>query len=158
MLGTSRAFTADEIGAGRTVLDHERISTFIRTSRHIDKKTGCVRPEAFTPRRFNSRLEYSVYRTRGLGEAEVWEICRKYYEEPANLTARGRGDGLARHVLAAGLSFDPNGVPHPRHADVIGWRDEGEAADRQLAKPKSHWMITAQRFAGEFGFVPKSEG
>lgn len=104
------------------------------------------------PRRFNGRLESSVYRTSNLSEPDVWEICRKYYEELANLTARGRGDGLARHIMTAGLSFDPNGIPHPRHADIIGWRDDGEAADRST---KSHWMIAAQRFAGEFEFVSK---
>lgn len=107
------------------------------------------------PRRFDGRLENSVYRTGGLADAEVWEICLRFYERPANLIARGRGDGLATHILAAGLSFDPNGVPHPRHADILGWRDDGEAADRIA---KSHWMLAAQKFAGEFEFIPKPGG
>lgn len=107
------------------------------------------------PRRFGSRLENSVYRTGGLAEAEVWAICHKYYEDPAKLLARGRGDGLAKYILAAGLSFDPNGIPHPRHADILGWHDDGEAADRLT---KSHWMLTAQKFAGEFEFIPKPTG
>lgn len=148
MLGGS---TADEFPGG-AVLDHERLSTFIRATRHVDRKTNRIRPEAFMPRRFSGRLETSIYRTIGLKEVEVWLLCKTCYEQPAKLSAYGRGDGSAKHIRAAGLTFDPNGIPHPRHADILGWLDAGASADRST---KSHWMITAHRFAGEFEFVPK---
>ena len=149
--GTSLASTADNF-AGGPVQGAERISYFVRSSKHIDKKTQCVRPEAFMPRRFDSRLETSVYRTEKLTDAAVWNICRTYYEELAQLTAKGRGDGTARAVMTAGLSFDPNGRPHPRHADIIGWLDLPDTQDRDL---KHHWMNAARRFAGNFIFKPR---
>jgi hypothetical protein len=104
------------------------------------------------PRRFESRLETSVYRTGKLAEPEVWSICKTYYEDLAQLTAKGRGDGSAQGVLNAGLSFDPNGRPHPRHADIIGWHDIPDTPDNSL---KHHWMSAARKFAADFVFKPR---
>lgn len=99
-----------------------------------------------------SRLETSVYRTHSLSEAEVWEICRRWYEEIANLLAKGRGDGPAKSIVDAGLSFDADGRPHPKHANIVGWHSDPVLTPPELKK--NHWMIAARRFAGSFKFVP----
>jgi hypothetical protein len=152
LVSTSRGSTAGRFSGG-PVLGHERISYFVRTEQHIDKKTQCLRPEAFMPRRFGSRLETSVYRTSDLTEQAVWEICQVWYEALAKLTAKGRGDGLGACIMEkAGLQFDPNGDPHPRHADIIGWFDDPALQDREM---KHHWMRTARKFAGDFSFKPR---
>lgn len=106
------------------------------------------------PRRFEARLETSVYRTTELSDVELWQICETYYEKLANLTAKGRGDGSAQSVLDAGLSFDPNGVPHPRHADIVGWHEATNMEDKEM---KHHWMNAARKFAGEFSFKARPQ-
>ena len=151
LLNISPVSTGDNFTDG-PVASHERISYFVRTEKHVDKKTQCVRPEAFMPRKFDGRFETSVYRTNDLTDEAVWEICRTYYETLANLIAKGRGDGLAECVLKGGLRFDPNGDPHPRHADIIGWFDDPSLDDKDL---KHHWMSAARRFAGDFNFKPR---
>jgi len=40
---------------------------------------------------------------------------------------KARATGDAGQFLNQGLSFDANGDPHPRHADVIGWPAEKHA-------------------------------
>lgn len=66
----------------------------------------------------------SVYRARGATPAELWSICERYVDRPeVGRRAKARGTCEASVVMGAGLSFDANGVPHSRHADVIGWPD-----------------------------------
>jgi hypothetical protein len=40
---------------------------------------------------------------------------------------KARGTVDAGQFFNQGLSFDANGDPHPRHADVIGWPAEKHA-------------------------------
>lgn len=35
--------------------------------------------------------------------------------------AKARGECAAAAMIAEGLSFDADGKPHPRHANVVGW-------------------------------------
>ena len=65
----------------------------------------------------------SVCRTEGLDEAEVWQIADEFVGT-AEKPVIARADLAAREFLSRQLSFDPDGTPHPRHANVIGWSDE----------------------------------
>lgn len=150
---TSKDSTHSE-GISPAVQPNELVAYFIRVPKHIDRKTGGIRPQALMPRRVEAthRLETSVYRTSGLSEGEVWEICRVWYELIGGVTAIGRGEGRARSVTEANLDFDADGKPHPRHANIIRWEDDPSKSKEQL---KHFWMQAAQKFAPGFQYIEK---
>jgi hypothetical protein len=49
---------------------------------------------------------------------------------------KARGSCLAQKVLESALSFDADGTPHARHANVIGW-----------PIPKHEWKNIQQKIA-----------
>lgn len=72
------------------------------------------------------RYEISVYRAQGATPAELWAICAEHVDKPgARMKARGTVE--AKAFLDQQLVFDPDGKPHARHANVIGWPDEKHA-------------------------------
>ena len=72
--------------------------------------------------RETGRLELSVYRTADLLPAHVWEICDRFVDNhSAHRLAKARGMCLAETPIHEGLSFDPDGKPHPQHANIVGW-------------------------------------
>jgi hypothetical protein len=40
---------------------------------------------------------------------------------------KARGQGAYTLATAQGLALDVNGVPFPRHADIIGWSQDKDA-------------------------------
>jgi hypothetical protein len=67
-------------------------------------------------------MELSVYRTENSTSDELWEICEKYVDSPGDLRcAKARGTCQARILMDLNLTFEADGKPHYRHANVIGW-------------------------------------
>jgi len=83
-----------------------------------------VKAPAITPS-FNKgtgRFEWSTYRAKGATSAELWSICSKHIDNAAaSYVPKARGICAASVFMDQGLSFDPDGKPHSRHANVIGW-------------------------------------
>jgi hypothetical protein len=96
---------------------------------YFNSKTGHVSPQAFkqkTPKKEGDIRKTSIYRTFGLTDAEVWTIGDEYVTKPhpGHLPILARADLQAQRVLDLDLKFDPDGSPHPRHANIIGWPDD----------------------------------
>ncbi|MEI6730507.1 MAG: hypothetical protein WCL30_04540 [Pseudomonadota bacterium] len=68
----------------------------------------------------------SVYRTNEISVQRIWDICDKYVDGKRldGKKAIGRVEILAEVFLTSGLNFDPNGKPHTRHINVIGWHSD----------------------------------
>jgi hypothetical protein len=49
---------------------------------------------------------------------------------------KARGICEVRQILAEKLALDANGIPHPRHADLIGW-----------PQAKHEWKLIQQKIA-----------
>ena len=81
---------------------------------------GTVRWNAFMPRNGST----SVYRVSGLTEEENWDIGSHFVAEPSGKPLLGRADLTASTVFANELKVHPDGVPHPRHANIIDWPAE----------------------------------
>jgi hypothetical protein len=131
----------------------EELTTFVVSRKHVNWETGFVREEHFHPRRVANRLETSVIRTTALNATTVWDICTQYFDPRQRHAAIGRGIGPARVVFEQdGLSFDPDGIPHPTHANIVGWRDEPGRPEKEI---KHHWKHAAQRIAAKFPYEPR---
>jgi hypothetical protein len=96
-------------------------------SRYFDEK-GKYRPSDMTAK-YNlfmppQTLKLSVYRTSGMDEAEIWQIAADHIEPKRGKGVIGRANLKAAFVKLKQLEFDPNGVPHRKHADIIGWGDD----------------------------------
>ena len=74
----------------------------------------------------NQRLEVSVCRSSQLTEAQVWTLSSPYVDVHAPTPAIGRGVGRAAAVITEKLAFDPDGIPYPEHANIIGWHDAAD--------------------------------
>jgi len=120
----------------------EEISSFVRYDGHLNHRTGTVKHEHFKPREVRGRFESSVYRTSGLTLADNWALIRVVFEEGRNNTAKARAYGPADAILNAGLSFDADGQPHPRHANIVGW----DSSEKHLRKQQAMNFASAFRF------------
>ena len=102
----------------------ERLSRYVFTKRYLKKTTDRLSPEAFTPHK--TSRETSIYRTDGCSEENIWELSEKYVTayRPDHKSALGRGDLTAQVVFDQKLNVVPHPIPHPRHANIVGWPDE----------------------------------
>lgn len=69
---------------------------------------------AFLPKKGSQEL--SVFRTKGLPEAAIWELAETYIKS----NPKARTEVSPQDVVDSGLDVDPDNVP-PRHANIIGW-------------------------------------
>ncbi|MGO8693289.1 MAG: hypothetical protein ACLQMF_06390 [Rectinemataceae bacterium] len=90
-----------------------------------------------------------------LEDEELWAICNTYIDAVADKPSIGVGTATASVVYAEGLGFDPNGVPFPQHADIIGWSDDPRTPDDEK---KNIWMDKAQKMAPHFKYSPRPVG
>ena len=86
---------------------------------------------------------------------KLWAICNTYIDAVADKPSIGVGTATASVVYAEGLGFDPNGVPFPQHADIIGWSDDPRTPDDEK---KNIWMDKAQKMAPHFKYSPRPVG
>ena len=99
----------------KNIVDPEEIiSRFIFSSRYYSS-TG-VKHSAFLPP--NDCFDISVYRIQNLSEEEIWEIDDKYVSGMRGKQSLGRADFKLSVLHSINLTFDPNGIPHPRHANI----------------------------------------
>lgn len=112
-----------------TVGADERITRFLIHSGEFKTGTRRVDYSAFMP---DGRGEKSVYRTSGLGDAAIMEIGRRHVQSPQRgIKAEARV--LAAAIFEASLTVEPAPRPHPRHANIRGYRGL-RPADRILAR------------------------
>jgi len=102
------------------VAEHERISRYINEKKKLRSSAGKAGYNAFMPPR---GLRLSIYRTQGLDEGQVWQLADEYVGSPEKPVI-ARADLHAEIYLSHNLSFDADGQPHSRHANVIGWSDD----------------------------------
>jgi hypothetical protein len=134
----------------------EEISSFIVHSSDIQLTTNSIRHTRLMPRpnKGTGRLETSICRSSGLSETEFWGICAKHFDMFSQKPAIGKGTAIAGTIYAEKLEFDPNGIPYPQHADIIGWH---VSPGVPLEESKHFWMAKAQRMAPHFKFFPRPE-
>lgn len=102
----------------------ESIARHCRNRSHI-AGGGKVKYSAFMP---PPNLRLSVVRRDGLNEQEVESIGRQYVDKDV----KGHATLPAAAIRARNLTFDPNGEPFSRHANVLGW-DDDDARNRLAA-------------------------
>lgn len=102
------------------IANTELISRFILDKSQIRSSDKTVKHNAFLPQR-NSQL--SVYRTNGLSENEIWAIADQFVAQPRQKAVIARADLPAAAIVEAGLQLNPTDLPHPRHANVVGWAE-----------------------------------
>lgn len=115
----------------RRVGPHEITSRFVTNRRKIS--TTAARPALYQPDR---RLENSVFRTQNLAERLVWAFADEYVARKIKKPVIARADVSVTTIRGLGLDIDPDGKPHPRHANIIGW-----------PAAKGAWKSHAQRLA-----------
>lgn len=98
----------------KTVERDEIISRFIFDHRYC--KDGVIRHHIFIPP--TNSFEISVYRTKNLSENEIISIDDTYVSGLRGKTSLGRADLKAESIFDLKLEIDPNGDPHPLHADI----------------------------------------
>ena len=146
MSGSSLVIAPVEVGPD------EEITSFVFNLDQIVRATGTLRANRLIPRRKSKaeRLEVSVCRSSTLDSAALWIICSKHFDAHAPSPAIGRGAGPASAIYSEELDFDPDGIPYPEHANVIGWHDERNKPDNEL---KHFWMDKARRMAKHFRYL-----
>lgn len=120
----------------------ELISRFIFHSRLFSGSR--VKYAAFLPAK--ERFDISVYRIQNLSEGEIWEIDDQYVSGLRGEKSLGRADLSIGIILDLNLTIDPNGIPHPRHANVCF--SEGMMKDNQ--------KLIAIKLAEAATFVPRN--
>jgi hypothetical protein len=138
---------------------NEDIASFVlRSDEIVNTNLGAhIRHTRLLPRqnKETGRIETSVCRSSELTEFEIWDICRYHFDTHAPKPAVGVGIGKASVVYQEGLSFDPNGVPYPQHADIVGWAGDPSIPEDER---KHFWMAKAKNMATNFRFFLRPSG
>lgn len=66
----------------------------------------------------------SVYRIMNLGENKIFDLGHRNVSLDPDDPLIGRADILAGSIFEQDLKIEPDGIPHPRHANVINWPTE----------------------------------
>jgi hypothetical protein len=96
----------------KIVFGSERLTRFVFDSKYLQGMNQAIFKVGHT-------LKFSTYRTTRNSEAQIWAIGKKHVE--TNKPILGRVDLAATSYTENNLQFEPNGKPHTRHNDVIGW-------------------------------------
>ena len=130
------------------ILPSEWITRYILERKKITLTKMKISHRVFMP---NKNGETSVYRIDGLSESVVWQIGERNVASECDKPLLGRADISASNVTKHGLNVKPDIRPHPRHANIIDWPNEGSrqrlialelAADAQLRLYKSSGVST----------------
>lgn len=109
----------------------EQLSRFIVERSKIRPSDNTVKFNAFIPPT-NGRL--SVYWTTNLPAVEIWAIADQHVGPALGKHVIARAEINSLDVYAENLAVDLTGVPHPRHADIIGWDVASTATRLQAIK------------------------
>ena len=105
------------------IVNNERITRYINEQGKIRPSTGKAGYNAFMPPK---NLRLSIYRTETLGDGEVWAIADEFVST-AEKPVIARADLPASSYLSKALTIEPDGVPHPRHSNAVGWLTDHSA-------------------------------
>ena len=75
--------------------------------------------------------DVSVYRTQGLGKDEARDLGQRFVADPRGMPLLGAAYLSASDIRASGVDLEPTQLPHPRHANIVGW--PGDTQDRAIA-------------------------
>lgn len=67
----------------------------------------------------------SVIRVNSLDDSEIWSIGVTYVASVSGRTIKARVEIIADKVTTTGLDIVPDPEPHPRHANIVNWPEEG---------------------------------
>ena len=110
----------------------ERVSRYLREG-EIRAVDGTMHYKALMPPL--NTMKTSVFRTSGLGQAEIWDLAVRKVE-PTRGSVIGRGHLEASEVHAKSLQLIPDDDPESLHADIVGWsedRDHRATIAKELA-------------------------
>ena len=95
----------------------EKLTRFVYEESHIKKR---VTQHVFKQGEDNT---LSVYRTNDISPKNIWDICVKYVdgERSDGKKSYGRAELSAKSFTDNYLLFEPNGKPHTRHTNILGW-------------------------------------
>lgn len=105
------------------IVGNERITRYINEQGKVRPSTGKAGYNAFMPPK---NLRLSVYRTETLGNEEVWAIANEFVGTPEKPVI-ARADLPAATYYSHALTIATDGIPHPRHGNVIGWLGDHSA-------------------------------
>lgn len=100
-----------------TVQADEIIARHCRASGHMRSGLKKAAYNLFMP---PPDMQVSVVRATGIDAAAV----RAIGEAHVSMSLKGHATFPADVALTRGLTFDPDAVPHARHANLIGWGDD----------------------------------
>ncbi|WP_232076930.1 hypothetical protein [Variovorax sp. PBL-E5] len=114
-----------------TLSAHEIVARFIFEPRYVDKRSGRVKWQGFSPEQYNGTFETSVCRNTGLEETRIWELsqtCR----HPKQACARA--DVAVHNVHKAELMAHAAPITDfDEHAVILGWDTGDDKSQRMMA-------------------------
>ena len=113
------------------VSPEEKLTRFIRYSRHFSCDTNTVRHEAFLPHK--NSVDLSVFRISELLDSEVWIIGREYVERGGK-PIKARADLSAADVYKNNLDVVPDEQGHELHANITPFPIENSLDDRKTRR------------------------
>jgi hypothetical protein len=108
----------------------EGITRFLVHRNEFGTNPRRVKHHAFLPALSPHTRQFvkSVHRTDHLSNDNMWKLGKLFVEnEESNRVVRARAAGAAQTISGAGVALSINGVPWPRHADIVGWPEEKHA-------------------------------
>ena len=104
----------------------EPLSKFLHSTDDFNNTSGRIYPSVFKPS--NKYNNISVYRTKKSSEDEIWWIAYIYVTRKRSDKKKmiARAIITLQNVLDNGLKFNPDGKPHPRHANIDAWPTDKE--------------------------------
>lgn len=108
------------------------MSPYLTDRNEYSTRKGIVRYSAFMPPK---SLRKSVYWTSGLQESEIWSIGDEFVA-PSRGPIHGRADfnSYSMSTNVRDLGIELTGIPHRRHADIVGW--DADRRKRRLQAEK----------------------
>lgn len=103
---------------------NEFLARFLVSKKLYSIEKSTVKPAAFLPATGASGT--SVFRVRGLSEAEIWNLASKHVERAPDRRAKARAQLSVEAVLAAELRLVTDNTP-PRHADISNWPSDKDS-------------------------------
>ena len=101
----------------------EELSRYLLSRSQFSSMHQRVKYHAFLPE--PRSMETSVFRVRGRGADEIWDLGQRLVASPLGRPLRARADITTREVLEVGLAIHPDNRPE-RHATIRGWPEEKE--------------------------------
>ena len=113
-----------------SVKSDEELARFVFDRNQFSTQKQMAKPSAFWPP--TGKVETSVYRIDHITVDETFEIGRQFVEPKRGRAIRGFAVVTAGVVFNNELKVIGTELPHPRHANIIGWTGN-IVRDREIA-------------------------